>query len=188
MPKQPRKYITPAEFGSLLEAVGQVGRNRTRDRTLVQVMYYHGLRVAEAISLQWSDIDWTTEKMHVARVKNGRDGVHPIQGGRGQELRSLRALKREAGDDNPEGYMFRSERGGPLSPDMVARIIERAGVIAGLGFHIHPHMLRHGAGYKLANRGVDTRTIQDYMGHSQISSTVIYTALASTKFKDIMRD
>jgi type 1 fimbriae regulatory protein FimE len=192
MPAAPRKHVTPDEFRRLVSASTEVGRQHVRDKTLIQMMYYHGLRVAEVTALQWSDIDWRTEQLHVARVKNGLASTHPIQGGRGQELRSIRALRREMGERisgaDPAGYMFQSERGGPLSPDMVERIVARAGAIAGLGFHVHPHMLRHGCGFKLANAGVDTRTIQAYLGHSQISSTVIYTALSAGRFKDIMRD
>lgn len=178
-----RRYITNAEFKRLADAAGQAGRNAVRDKCLITMAYNHGLRASETVGLRWHDIDWTTENLHVRRMKNGTPATHPIPG---SELRQLRALKREA--EGAEGHMFRSERGGPLSADMVARIVARAGVIAGIGFHVHPHMLRHGCGYYLANKGVDTRTIQAYLGHSQISSTVIYTALAPGRFKDMFRD
>jgi site-specific recombinase XerD len=75
-------------------------------------------------------------------------------------------------------FAFVSERGGSLSPDMIARIVERAGEAAKLGFHIHPHMLRHATGYALANEGTDTRLIQDFLGHASIADTVRYTKLA----------
>jgi site-specific recombinase XerD len=53
---------------------------------------------------------------------------------------------------------------------------------------IHPHMLRHACGYKLANDGVDTRSLQAYLGHKNIQHTVKYTELAPTRFKDFWRD
>ena len=53
---------------------------------------------------------------------------------------------------------------------------------------LHPHMLRHGCGFKLANQGIDTRSIQGFMGHSSIASTVIYTAIASQRFKGFWKD
>jgi site-specific recombinase XerD len=53
---------------------------------------------------------------------------------------------------------------------------------------IHPHMLRHACGFKLANDGVDTRTIQAYLGHKSIQHTVRYTELAPTRFKEFFRD
>jgi site-specific recombinase XerD len=67
-------------------------------------------------------------------------------------------------------------------------MIERAGRSAGLKFKAHPHMLRHGAGYKLANGGHDTRSLQVYMGHKNIANTVVYTELSDTRFKDFWRE
>ena len=90
------------------------------------------------------------------------------------EVSALRKLK--AGSTSP--HVFTSERGGPLSPDMIARIVERAGEAAKLGFHVYPHMLRHSTGYALANEGIDTRLIQDFLGHTSIANTVRYTRLA----------
>ena len=66
--------------------------------------------------------------------------------------------------------------------------MERAGKAAGFAMKIHPHMLRHACGYKLANDGVDTRTIQAYLGHKSIQHTVRYTELAPTRFKSLFRD
>ena len=83
-------------------------------------------------------------------------------------LRRLRA-------DSASPFVFVSERGGPLSPDMIARIVERAGETAKLGFHVHPHMLRHATGYALANERTGTRLIQDFLGHASIANTVRYT-------------
>jgi len=59
---------------------------------------------------------------------------------------------------------------------------------AGFDLKVHPHMLRHSCGYKLANDGVDTRTIQSYLGHKSIQHTVRYTELAPTRFKSLFRD
>jgi type 1 fimbriae regulatory protein FimE len=80
--------------------------------------------------------------------------------------------------DSTSLFVLVSERGGPLSPDMIARVVEMAGEAAKLGFHVHPHMLRHATGYALANEGTDTRLIQDFLGHASIANTVRYTKLA----------
>ena len=61
-------------------------------------------------------------------------------------------------------------------------MIERAGIEADLGIKVHAHMLRHAAGYKLANDGVDTRSLQAYLGHKNIQNTTRYTALAPGRF------
>lgn len=95
-------------------------------------------------------------------------------------MRSLRKLQR---DYPVSPYVFQSSRRGPLAQDTVGGIVERAGLLAGLPFPVHAHMLRHGTGYYLANRGTDTRTIQSYLGHNNIQHTVRYTELASTKFQ-----
>lgn len=66
--------------------------------------------------------------------------------------------------------------------------MRRAGKEAGFEFVAHPHQLRHGCGYKLANEGKDTRSIQAYLGHSNIRHTVTYTAMSSTRFKNFWTD
>ena len=120
--------------------------------------------------------------LHVHRRKKGLPSVHPL---RGPELRALRRLEREY---PASPYLFVSERGSPLTDSTVRKIISRAGRQAGIEFPVHPHMLRHATGYKLANDGHETRAIQHYLGHKNIQHTVRYTELASTRFSDFWRD
>jgi integrase len=75
-------------------------------------------------------------------------------------------------------------RGSPFTTAGFARMIERAGEAANLGFEAHPHMLRHACGFTLANKGHDTRALQAYLGHKNIQRTVRYTELAPDRFKD----
>ena len=70
----------------------------------------------------------------------------------------------------------------------VRKIIARAGDDAGMDFPVHPHMLRHACGFYLANKGIDTRSIQGYLGHKNIQHTVRYTELAPNRFKDFWSD
>jgi type 1 fimbriae regulatory protein FimB/type 1 fimbriae regulatory protein FimE len=67
-------------------------------------------------------------------------------------------------------------------------MIARAGRLAGMPFRVHPHMLRHACGYKLANDGQDTRAIQAYLGHRNINHTVRYTELSPERFRGFWRD
>jgi site-specific recombinase XerD len=83
--------------------------------------------------------------------------------------------------------VFTSERGTPFTTAGFARMIERAGTEARLGFKADPHMLRHACGYALANKGHDTRALQAYLGHRNIQHTVRYTELSPTRFKDFWR-
>lgn len=174
-----REYLTPEEVNALIKAAGSAGRHCHRDKTLILMMYRHGLRVSEAIDLRWDQIQFKPGQMHVRRLKNGKPSTHYLEG---DEIRSLRRLKRKY----PDGpFVFVTERGGPLTRSTVNKLITRASKEAQLGYPAHPHMLRHGCGYYLANKGVDTRTIQDYLGHVSITHTVRYTELSPNKFKGL---
>jgi len=177
-----REYLTPEEIEKLLQASSKVGRHGTRDRTLVLLAYRHGFRVSELVALRWDQVDLKAGLLHVARLKNGIASTHPI---RGPELRALRELRRQY-PDSP--YMFVTERGGPLTPSTFRKLLARAGELAKLPFPIHPHMLRHSTGYKLANDGQDTRAIQHYLGHRNITHTVRYTELSPERFKEFWKD
>ena len=121
-------------------------------------------------------------KLHVKRLKNGNASTHPLHG---PELRALRKIQR----DYPTfSYVFTGERRGPLTASTVRKMVARAGTAAGLEFPIHPHMFRHAAGYKLANDGQDTRAIQHYLGHRNITHTVRYTDLSPERFKEFWQD
>ena len=87
----------------------------------------------------------------------------------------------------PQYYLFVSERGGPISPIGFHRLIQRVGEATKMPFPIHPHMLRHACGFKLANDGHDTRALQHYLGHKNIQHTVRYTEMAPNRFKDFWR-
>ena len=141
------------------------------------------LRIKELVDLRWEQVDLENAILHVRRVKQGTPATHPLTG---RELRALRRLQREQKSKSP--FVFVSERGAPCSTRGFQAMVERAAKVAGFGMKIHPHMLRHSCGYKLANDGVDTRTIQSYLGHKSIQHTVRYTELAPTRFKSLFRD
>jgi len=86
------------------------------------------------------------------------------------------------------GYVFVTERGSPMSPDGWNDLFARIGVAARMEFCVHPHMLRHACGFKLANDGRDTRTIQEYLDHKSIASTALYTRLAAGRFNGLWSD
>jgi type 1 fimbriae regulatory protein FimB/type 1 fimbriae regulatory protein FimE len=177
-----REYLQEQEVTALVQAAGQVGRHGARDATLILLAYRHGLRVSELVSLRWEQVDLQHGLLHVTRRKHGLPSVHPL---RGPELRALRRLQR---DYPSSAYLFLSERKAPLTTDAVRKIVGRAGRQAGLPFPVHPHMLRHATGYKLANAGQDTRAIQHYLGHRNIQHTTRYTELAPDRFKDFWQD
>ena len=142
--------------------------------------YRHGLRASELCELQWSDVEFEGATLHIRRAKGGATTTHPLLG---DEMRALRALKREA----KSPFIFVSERGAPFTVSGLQKLVARAGIEAKIPFKVHPHMLRHATGYALANKGTDTRTLQAYLGHRSIQSTVRYTELAPGRFKNIWR-
>jgi type 1 fimbriae regulatory protein FimB/type 1 fimbriae regulatory protein FimE len=176
-----REHLTEAEVERLIKAAND-NRWGHRDATMVLVCYRHGLRAGELVDLHWSQVDFNGALLHVRRVKKGTPSTHPI---RGDEMRALRRLAREQEPKSP--FVFTSERGSPFTTAGFARMIERAGEAARLGFKAHPHMLRHACGFKLANDGHDTRSLQAYLGHKNIQHTVRYTELAPGRFKDFWR-
>lgn len=177
-----REYLTSAEVRRLKEAAQKIGRHAFRDWLLITMMYRHALRAGEAVDLRWDQVDLGRGRLHVNRLKNGDPSVHHLEG---DEVRSLRKLKREYPDSD---FVFSSERQGPLTTRTVHHIIARAGIAAGIKFPVHPHMLRHAKGYQLAGRGEDTRAIQAYMGHKNIQHTVLYTKLDPRRFKGFGKD
>src|SRR5215831_18650951 len=169
------------EIERLMDCARKHGRYGHRDATMILVAYRHGLRASEVCDLQWQQIELSEGRLHVHRVKNGIPSVHPI---RGDEMRALRKLRR---DYPREAYVFVSERGGPIGPIGFHRLIQRLGEAAKMPFPIHPHMLRHACGFKLANDGHNTRALQHYLGHKNIQHTVRYTEMAPDRFKDFWR-
>lgn len=178
-----REHLLPEEVEQMREAIKKKGgRHAYRDSTLILMMYRHGLRVEEASNLKWEQIDFASGNIHVRRIKQGSPSTHPLGG---DEMRSLRRLQREY---PVSPFVFQSSRKGPLANDTIAGIVEKAGKLAELPFPTHPHMLRHGTGFYLANKGIDTRTIQAYLGHKNIQHTVRYTELAPGRFKGLWDD
>jgi type 1 fimbriae regulatory protein FimE len=159
---------------------GHVTPNCTINLDLYQVIGH--LLESPSRSTCQAQVGLKRATLHVNRRKNGVDSVHPL---RGPELRALRKLKREY-PDTP--YLCVTERGGSITDHPVRKILTRAGENAGIPFPVHPHMLRHCCGYKLANNGHDTRALQHYLGHKNIQHTVRYTELSPTRFKDFWKD
>ncbi len=172
-----REYLTVDEIERLITAAKSLGRYGHRDSALILLAYRHGLRVGELVDLKWDQFDFKRSQAHINRLKNGSPAVHPIEG---DELRLLRRLQSKY-PDSP--FVFTSERGAPLTTSAVRKIVARAGDSAKIRFPVHPHMLRHSCGHYLANRGVDTRSIQAYLGHRSIEHTVRYTELLPDRFK-----
>lgn len=178
-----REHLTESEIEKLIEAA-KTNRYGHRDATMIIVAYRHALRASELCDLTWDAIDFRAATMHVSRRKHGQATTHQISG---PELKALRKLQRE--QESKSRFVFITERDGePFNRDGFNWMVKRTGKKAGLPFQVHAHMLRHSAGYTLANAGKDTRSIQAYLGHKDIRHTVRYTELSPTRFKNFFPD
>ena len=178
---RPRKHLTETEIETLMKVAKRDARYGHRDATAILMCYWHGLRAAELCELQWSQFDFVRGTMHVLRKKGGDPSTHYLNG---TQLRALRKLQAQ----NPASrYLFMSEprkgKSTPVTPAWFRKMFARLGVKAEMPFPINPHMLRHSCGYKFANEGKDTRSLQGYLGHRNAQSTVIYTQLSPDRFK-----
>ena len=117
-------------------------------------------------SPRWAQVDLRHGRLHVNRAKGGIENVHPLHG---PELRALRPLQGKS------PYVFVTEAGSPVTTAWFLRMVQRTGKAAQLPFPVHPHMLRHSTGYKLATDGHDTRSLAHYLGHRNLQSTAQYT-------------
>ena len=179
-----KNFLTTSEMKKFLEAARK-GRHGVRDYCLILMAYRYGLRVSELIDIRLKDLDFDSARIYVCRLKGSLSTHQPIEG---DELRSIRAwLKiRENYPNSSSNYLFLSERG-LLTRQAVNYPVEQIGKRAKLSFKVNPHMLRHSTGYYLANKGCDTRLIQDYLGHRSITHTVRYTRTSAHRFEGLWR-
>jgi type 1 fimbriae regulatory protein FimB len=142
------------------------------------MMYRHGLRCSQAIDLRIEDVSFDRATLWVRRLKGSNSGMHPIEG---DELRAIRRYLATRNDNLP--WLFLSERQGRLSRFAINYVVERTAKAAGFD-NLHPHCLRHSCGYALADKGVDLRTIQEWLGHRSIEMTIRYTGFHSGDLMD----
>lgn len=178
-----RKYLTQSEVERLLQQA-LAGKNAERDYCLIYMSFIHGFRVSEACSLRMSDLDLLGGSLYIRRIKSGFSTSHPLLK---DELRAIRAwlTVRGALRGADSDWLFLSRQGNALTRQRVYQIISQLGRAADIAVEPHPHMLRHACGFALAERGIDTRLIQDYLGHRNIRHTVRYTASNAERFEGV---
>ncbi|MGN2498400.1 tyrosine-type DNA invertase [Serratia bockelmannii] len=178
-----RKYLTGEEINRLLQTIAGDGGS-VRDYCMVSMAFLHGLRVSELTALRLRDYDPLSKMIFIARLKGGMSSSHPVLPEEHVALQAWLAERRRfAGQGQP--WLFLSQQGNRLSRQRLYQLIRRYGERAGLPLALHPHMLRHACGYNLAERGNDTRLIQDYLGHRNIRHTVLYTAANAARFRQV---
>jgi len=174
LPDAPRE----AEVDAVLAAIEGEGAIPLRNRALVELVYSAGLRSAEAVGLDLSDVDFEQEHVHVRRGKGAKDRVVPL----GEEAahwlaRYLRdgrpELVRGAIQEGDGNALFLSARGRRLDTSTLRRLVP------------HPHRLRHAFATHLLEGGADLRTIQELLGHSSLSTTQVYSHVDARRLRRV---
>ncbi|WP_118987941.1 tyrosine-type DNA invertase [Photorhabdus sp. CRCIA-P01] len=181
-----RKHLTQFEVERMLEMTKKCS-NTERDYCLVYMSFVHGLRVSEAKHLRLSDLDLGGKTLYVQRLKGGFCTNQPLLG---HEIHSIKAwlkVRKTLPGAAESNWLFLSRFGKPLTRQRIYQIIRQLGELANISVNSHPHMLRHACGFALADRGTDTRRIQDYLGHINIRHTVRYTASNAKRFDGIWK-
>ncbi len=156
-----------------------------RDRALLELMYACGLRASEAIGLELLDVD-VEEGVLRARGKGSKERVVPIGQAAVRALRIYLERGRPALVKGvPEAHLFVNFRGGQLTRQGLYKIVRRHALTAGLADRMSPHTLRHTFATHLLAGGCDLRSVQEMLGHADVSTTQLYTHLSSERLKDV---
>lgn len=165
------KFLTLDETRRLF-----AGITDKRDKAIFLLAYRHGLRASEIGLLRVSDLDLKRLRVMLHRLKGSLSGEHPLQA---DEARSLKAWLKSRDTDSP--ILFPSRRGLPISRQMLDVLMKRYADEAVIPKDKqHFHVLKHSIATHLLDAGAELRFVQDWLGHSNIQNTVIYTALVST--------
>ncbi|HWP01773.1 MAG TPA: site-specific tyrosine recombinase XerD [Methylococcus sp.] len=179
------KILTESEVTALLEAPDTTVPLGFRDRTMLELLYATGLRVSELVGLRFGEVNL---RQGVVRVlgKGNKDRLVPV----GEE--ALHWLERYLGESRcailrgrQSEHLFVTERGGPMTRQAFWYLIRRYAVRAGIAKELSPHTLRHAFATHLLNRGADLRVVQLLLGHSDLSTTQIYTHVAQERLKEL---
>lgn len=179
------KSLTEVEVEALLEAPDTASTLGLRDRAMLEVLYATGLRVSELISLQ---LDQVNLRQGVIRVlgKGNKERLVPL----GEEAidwleRYIKTARPDLFKHQPDASLFPSRRGTLMTRQTFWYAIRRYAVIAGINKTLSPHVVRHAFATHLINHGADLRVVQMLLGHSDISTTQIYTHVAKERLKNL---
>ena len=187
-PRRARKLpqvLSRGEIEKLLDQPRGTDPSALRDRALLELMYACGLRASEAIGLELIDVD-VEEGVLRARGKGSKERIVPIGQAALKALRHYLERGRPAlVKGAPEANVFVNFRGGKLTRQGLYKIVRRHALSAGLADRMSPHTLRHTFATHLLAGGCDLRSVQEMLGHADVSTTQLYTHLSSERLKDV---
>ncbi|MGE0617075.1 MAG: tyrosine-type recombinase/integrase, partial [Bacteriovoracia bacterium] len=162
------------------------GALRARDRAMIFILYATGLRVSELVGLSLPAIDGANAYLRVIG-KGGKERVVPFAPAAGEVLHEYLEHHRAHLVRSPTPQVFLSQRGEGLTRQAFWKTLKRLAVVAGISAPISPHVLRHSFATHLLQSGMNLRSLQMLLGHSDLSTTQIYTAVAPDHLKQVHR-
>ena len=189
--KQPQRFVhtlSEAQVEALLAAPDVNTPLGLRERTMLELMYASGLRVSELVSLKMIELSLNDGVLRITG-KGSKTRLVPF-GGEARDWieRYLRDARGVILDGQVDDALFVTARGGPMTRQMFWVLIKKHALRAGIGAPLSPHTLRHAFATHLLNHGADLRVVQLLLGHSDISTTQIYTHVARERMKQLHKD
>ncbi len=178
------KFLTVKEVESLLAAPDAGEPRGARDRAMLEVLYGAGLRVSELISLRPADVN-LEEGFLICRGKGGKERIVPLGSSACAAVRAYLDGTRRLFEKRPAGPLFLTRRGGAFTRQGFWKLLKGRAREAGLAAKISPHVLRHSFATHLLERGADLRSVQLMLGHSQITTTQIYTHVSRDRLRQV---
>jgi len=188
LPRRPRplpKTLSPGEAERLIDAAKGTQPRNLRDQALVELLYGAGLRVSEAVGLEKSGVDLDDRFVRVTG-KGGKERVVPIGRHAADAVRRYLSRGRPYLDRRHRPDLFLNAKGGPLTRAGAFLILRRLAEVAGLDpTRVHPHILRHSFATHLLEGGADLRSVQEMLGHADLSTTELYTHVSDTRRREL---
>jgi integrase/recombinase XerD len=179
------KFLLPDEVERLLDAPDLATDTGLRDKAMLEVLYATGLRVSELVNLKREDLNLDLGYL-ITLGKGSKERTVPLgQSAIGWARKYLAVRLRLLGNKS-SALMFVTPRGVPLTRQAFWKLIVGYGEQAKIG-HITPHLLRHSFATHLLENGADLRSVQMMLGHSDISTTQIYTHITNERLKQIYK-
>lgn len=179
------KSLTEAEVDALLHAPNTEEPLGHRDRAMLELLYATGLRVSELINLKQSEVNFNQGVIRIIG-KGDRERLIPLGDEAQRWMRDfIDGPRMEILLERQTDYLFPTRRGDRMTRQAFWHIIKRYAQKAGVAKKLSPHSLRHAFATHLLNRGADLRVVQLLLGHSDLSTTQIYTHVARERLKDL---
>jgi integrase/recombinase XerD len=187
LPRRPRRVprtLSPGEAERLIDAAAGVTPRALRDRALVELLYGAGLRVSEALELSRASVDLDARLVRVVG-KGDKERIVPLGRPAAEAVRRYLALGRPHLDRRHRSALFLNARGGALTRAGAFLILRRLAEKAGLDpKRVHPHLLRHSFATHLLEGGADLRSVQEMLGHADLSTTERYTHVSDRRRRE----